>query len=109
MGIDLIDLALKIFNEVDDELLENIDEKMITKPFQPSNSFNHQLYCSEKGVNVALSRLFKEVEHYRLLPREIREFLESEPSHMFKLAAELKNAVTFYKLLRESTIIIERK
>jgi len=109
LGIDLIDLALEIINEVDYELLEKLDENKIKNPFQPTSSFNHQLYLYGKGVDITLKKLFKEVEHYRLLPKEIREFLESDPSHMFKLATELKNAVTFYKLLRESTIIIERK
>jgi hypothetical protein len=109
MGTDLIDLALEIFNEVDNELLEKINEKNIKKPFKPIFSFNHQLYCYGRGMDVTLNNLFKEVEHYRLLPREIREFLESDPSHMFKLATELKNAVALYKLLRESKIVIEHK
>lgn len=109
MGIDLLDLAFEIINEVDSELLEKLDEDIIKKPFQPISSFNQQLYFYGNGVDVTLKKLFEEVEHYRLLPKEIREFLESDPSHMFKLATELKNAVNFYKLFRENTIIIERK
>jgi len=109
LSVDLIDLALRIMNEVDTEFIEKLDETITTKPFQFSTSFNHQLYLYEKGMDPTLSKLFQEVEHYRLLPKEIREFLESDPAHMFKLATELKNAVTFYKLLRENTIIIDRK
>lgn len=109
MSVDLVDLALRIINEVDTEFIEKLDETIITKPFQFSTSFLHQLNLYEKGMDPTLSELFREVEHYRLLPKEIREFLESDPANMFKLAAELKNAVTFYKLFRENTIIIERK
>jgi len=96
-------------NEVDTEFIEKLDETIIKKPFQFSTSFIHQLHLYEKGMDSTLSQLFREVEHYRLLPKEIREFLESDPANMFKLAIELKNAVTFYKLFRENTIIIERK
>ena len=109
MSIDLVDLALGILNEVDNEFIEKLDETLLTTPFQFSTSFNHQMYLHEKDMDPTLSKLFQEVEHYRLLPKEIREFLESDPAHMFKLATELKNAVTFYKLLRNNTIIIERK
>jgi hypothetical protein len=37
-------------------------------------------------------RFLIEVEHYRLIPEELRAFLESTPENMFKLARRLQEA-----------------
>jgi hypothetical protein len=46
-------------------------------------------------------RFLIEVEHYRLIPEELRAFLESTPENMFKLARRLQQALDAQERLAE--------
>lgn len=42
-----------------------------------------------------------EVEHYRMIPEDLRDFLESNPDNMFKLGNRLKQALKAKEKLAE--------
>jgi hypothetical protein len=46
-------------------------------------------------------RFLIEVEHYRLIPEELRAFIESTPENMFKLARRLQEALIAQERLDE--------
>jgi hypothetical protein len=52
-------------------------------------------------------RFLVEVEHYRLIPEELRDFLESNPDNMFKLGTRLKQAINAKERLAELEQVLE--
>jgi hypothetical protein len=53
-------------------------------------------------------QLLVEVEHYRMIPKDLREFLESNPDNMFKLGNRLKEALKAKEKLAELERLSER-
>ena len=53
------------------------------------------------------NRFLIEVEHYRLIPEELRAFLESTPENMFKLARLLQQALVAQERLAELENLLE--
>jgi len=87
--------------DVDIKSLEKIDEESVKNPFNVNITFTELLLRYEEGQENAFTQLFREVEYYRLLPDEIRDFLESDPSNMFILARRLKEAVASREILNK--------
>jgi len=99
MDISLLEIIRELLYDVDIKSLEKIDEESVKNPFNVNITFTELLLRYEEGQENAFTQLFREVEYYRLLPDEIRDFLESDPSNMFILARRLKEAVASREIL----------
>jgi len=101
MGISLLEIIRELLYDIDIKSLEKIDEESVKSPFNVNITFTELLLKYEEGQENAFTQLFREVEYYRLLPDEIRGFLESDPSNMFILASRLKEAVASREILNK--------
>jgi len=101
MDISLLEIIRELLYDVDIKSLEKIDEESVKNPFNVNITFTELLLRYEEGQENAFTQLFREVEYYRLLPDEIRDFLESDPSNMFILARRLKEAVASREILNK--------
>ena len=107
MDDNLLEIIRELLYDIDIKSLEKIDEVSVKSPFNINITFAELLLKYEEGQENALMQLFREVEYYRLLPDEIRDFLESDPSNMFILASRLKEAVASRDILNKIRKLID--